>query len=288
MTRSLNDCAAPAKLNLFLHVTGRREDGYHLLQSVFQLVDLQDTLHFKLRDDQAIVRTTPIESLPPEQDLTVRAARLLQSEAQVRGLVVGGADIAIEKRLPMGGGIGGGSSNAATTLIALNHLWGTGLSRAQLMQLGLVLGADVPFFLLGRNAFVEGIGEHLTPIQTPELWFVLIHPGVNVPTPQIFQSAELTRDTKVVKIADFSDRLPGFGKNDLQAVAARAFPPVADALDWLSHRANARMTGSGAGVFATFASESDADTMHRQVPATWRAWKTKALAEHPMAHLLPS
>ena len=263
MTRSLNDCAAPAKLNLFLHVTGRREDGYHLLQSVFQLVDLQDTLHFKLRDDQAIVRTTPIESLPPEQDLTVRAARLLQSEAQVRGLVVGGADIAIEKRLPMGGGIGGGSSNAATTLIALNHLWGTGLSRAQLMQLGLVLGADVPFFLLGRNAFVEGIGEHLTPIQTPELWFVLIHPGVNVPTPQIFQSAELTRDTKVVKIADFSDRLPGFGKNDLQAVAARAFPPVADALDWLSHRANARMTGSGAGVFATFASESDADTMHR-------------------------
>jgi len=288
VTRSLNDCAAPAKLNLFLHVTGRREDGYHLLQSVFQLVDLQDTLHFKLRDDQAIVRTTPIESLPPEQDLTVRAARLLQSEAQVRGLVVGGADIAIEKRLPMGGGIGGGSSNAATTLIALNHLWGTGLSRAQLMQLGLVLGADVPFFLLGRNAFVEGIGEHLTPIQTPELWFVLIHPGVNVPTPQIFQSAELTRDTKVVKIADFSDRLPGFGKNDLQAVAARAFPPVADALDWLSHRANARMTGSGAGVFATFASESDADTMHRQVPATWRAWKTKALAEHPMAHLLPS
>ena len=288
MTRSLNDCAAPAKLNLFLHVTGRREDGYHLLQSVFQLIDLQDTLHFTLRNDQAIVRTTEIESLPPEQDLTVRAARLLQSEAQSRGLVVGGADISIEKRLPMGGGIGGGSSNAATTLIALNHLWGTGLSRAELMRLGLALGADVPFFLLGGNAFVEGIGEQLTPIQTPELWFVLIHPGVNVPTPQIFQTPELTRDTKVVKIADFSDRLPGFGRNDLQAVAARAYPPVADALDWLSQRANARMTGSGAGVFATFASESDADTTLRQVPATWRAWKTKALAEHPMAHLLPS
>jgi len=288
VTRSLNDCAAPAKLNLFLHVTGRREDGYHLLQSVFQLIDLQDTLHFTLRDDQAIVRTTDIESLPPEQDLTVRAARLLQSEARSRGLVVGGADIAIEKRLPMGGGIGGGSSNAATTLIALNHLWGTGLSRAELMQLGLALGADVPFFLLGGNAFVEGIGEHLTPIQTPEVWFVLIHPGVNVPTPQIFQSPELTRDTKVVKIADFSDRLPGFGKNDLQAVASRAFPPVADALDWLSHRATARMTGSGAGVFATFASESDADATLSQVPPTWRAWKAKALAVHPMAHLLPS
>ena len=188
MTRSLNDCPAPAKLNLFLHVTGRREDGYHLLQSVFQLIDLQDTLHFTLRDDQAIVRTTDIASLPPEHDLTVRAARLLQSEAQARGLAVGGADIAIEKRLPMGGGIGGGSSNAATTLISLNHLWGTGLSRAELMRLGLALGADVPFFLLGGNAFVEGIGEHLTPIQTPEVWFVLIHPGVNVPTPQIFQT----------------------------------------------------------------------------------------------------
>jgi 4-diphosphocytidyl-2-C-methyl-D-erythritol kinase len=286
--RSLNDCPAPAKLNLFLHVTGRRDDGYHLLQSVFQLIDLQDTLHFQLRDDDAIVRTTDIASLPPEQDLTVRAARLLQSDALARGLAVGGAEIAIEKCLPMGGGIGGGSSNAATTLIALNHLWGTGLSRAELMRLGLQLGADVPFFLFGGNAFVEGIGEQLTPIQTPEGWFVLIHPGVSVPTPLIFQTPELTRDTKVVKIADFSDRLPWFGRNDLQAVAARAFPPVADALDWLSHRANARMTGSGAGVFATFASESDADTMLGQVPATWRAWKAKALAKHPMAHLLSS
>ncbi|MFN5099433.1 MAG: 4-(cytidine 5'-diphospho)-2-C-methyl-D-erythritol kinase [Burkholderiaceae bacterium] len=288
MPRSLNDCPAPAKLNLFLHVTGRRDDGYHLLQSVFQLIDLQDTLHFQLRDDDAIVRTTDIASLPPEQDLTVRAARLLQSDALARGLAVGGAEIAIEKRLPMGGGIGGGSSNAATTLIALNHLWGTSLSRAELMRLGLQLGADVPFFLFGGNAFVEGIGEQLTPIQTPEGWFVLIHPGVSVPTPLIFQTPELTRDTKVVKIADFSDRLPRFGRNDLQAVAARAFPPVADALDWLSHRANARMTGSGAGVFATFASESDADTMLGQVPATWRAWKAKALAKHPMAHLLSS
>ncbi|MFN5233748.1 MAG: 4-(cytidine 5'-diphospho)-2-C-methyl-D-erythritol kinase [Burkholderiaceae bacterium] len=288
MPRSLNDCPAPAKLNLFLHVTGRRDDGYHLLQSVFQLIDLQDTLHFQLRDDDAIVRTTDIASLPPEQDLTVRAARLLQSDALARGLAVGGAEIAIEKCLPMGGGIGGGSSNAATTLIALNHLWGTGLSRAELMRLGLQLGADVPFFLFGGNAFVEGIGEQLTPIQTPEGWFVLIHPGVSVPTPLIFQTPELTRDTKVVKIADFSDRLPRFGRNDLQAVAARAFPPVADALDWLSHRANARMTGSGAGVFATFASESDADTMLGQVPATWRAWKAKALAKHPMAHLLSS
>ncbi len=286
--RELVDCAAPAKLNLFLHVIGRRDDGYHLLQSVFQLIDLHDTLHFRLRQDQAIVRSTEIDGVAAEQDLTVRAARLLQTEARARGLDVTGVEIAIEKRLPMGGGIGGGSSNAATTLIALNQLWGTGLSRAELMRLGLALGADVPFFLGGGNAFVEGVGEQLTPIQTPERWFVLIHPGVSVPTPLIFQSPELTRDSKVVKIADFSDRLPGFGRNDLQAVAARAFPPVADALDWLSHRADARMTGSGAGVFASFASESDAAATLQQVPDRWRAWKAKALALHPMAHLLPS
>lgn len=286
--RELVDCAAPAKLNLFLHVIGRRDDGYHLLQSVFQLIDLHDTLHFRLRQDQAIVRSTEIDGVAAEQDLTVRAARLLQTEARARGLDVAGVEIAIEKHLPMGGGIGGGSSNAATTLIALNQLWGTGLSRAELMRLGLALGADVPFFLGGGNAFVEGVGEQLTPIQTPERWFVLIHPGVSVPTPLIFQSPELTRDSKVVKIADFSDRLPGFGRNDLQAVAARAFPPVADALDWLSHRADARMTGSGAGVFASFASESDAAATLQQVPDRWRAWKAKALALHPMAHLLPS
>ena len=286
--RELVDCAAPAKLNLFLHVIGRRDDGYHLLQSVFQLIDLHDTLHFRLRQEHAIVRSTEIDGVTAEQDLTVRAARLLQTEARARGLDVAGVEIAIEKRLPMGGGIGGGSSNAATTLIALNQLWGTGLSRAELMRLGLALGADVPFFLGGGNAFVEGVGEQLTPIQTPERWFVLIHPGVSVPTPLIFQSPELTRDSKVVKIADFSDRLPGFGRNDLQAVAARAFPPVADALDWLSHRADARMTGSGAGVFASFASESDAAATLQQVPDSWRAWKAKALALHPMAHLLPS
>jgi len=288
VARQLIDCAAPAKLNLFLHVVGRRADGYHLLQSVFQLIDLHDTLHFRLREDQAIVRSTEIDGVAAEQDLSVRAARLLQSEAQARGIDVAGVEIAIEKRLPLGGGIGGGSSNAATTLIALNHLWGIGLSRVDLMRLGLALGADVPFFLGGGNAFVEGIGERLTPVQTAPCWFVLIHSGVSVPTPLIFQSPELTRDSKVVKIADFSDRLPGFGRNDLQAVAARAFPPVADALDWLSHRADARMTGSGAGVFASFASESDAATTLRQVPAQWRAWKAKALAEHPMAHLLPS
>ena len=284
----LHHCAAPAKLNLFLHVTGRRADGYHLLQSVFQLIDLCDELDFDLRDDGRIVRTTDIADVPADADLTVRAARLLQAVAAERGIRVPGADIAIHKRLPMGGGIGGGSSDAATTLIVLNHLWQAGFSRAELMRLGLQLGADVPFFLLGENAFVEGIGEQLTPVSTPPAWFVLVHPGVAVPTPIIFRSPELTRDTKVVRIADFSRRLPAYGKNDLQAVAARAFPPVADALKWLSDHGDARMTGSGACVFAAFASESDADAVLRQVPSAWRSWKTRALAEHPLASLLPS
>ena len=288
MKRSLHHCAAPAKLNLFLHVTGLRDDGYHLLQSVFQLIDLQDELDFTLRDDDAILRTTDIVGVPANEDLVVRAAHLLKSEAQARGLSTTGVDIAIDKRLPMGGGIGGGSSDAATTLIALNHLWETRFSREELMRIGLALGADVPFFLLGRNAFVEGIGERLTPLRTPAAWFVLIHPGVSVPTPVIFKAAELTRDSKVVTIADFSERLPGFGKNDLQAVAARAFPPVADALKWLSDFGEARMTGSGACVFAVFASESDVDETLRRVPATWRAWKTRTLDAHPLAHLLPS
>ncbi len=284
----LHHCAAPAKLNLFLHVTGRRADGYHLLQSVFQLIDLCDELDFDLRDDGRIVRTTDIADVPADADLTVRAARLLQAAAAERGIRVPGANIAIHKRLPMGGGIGGGSSDAATTLIVLNHLWQAGFSRAELMRLGLQLGADVPFFLLGENAFVEGIGEQLTPVSTPPTWFVLVHPGVAVPTPIIFRSPELTRDTKVVRIADFSRRLPAYGKNDLQAVAARAFPPVADALKWLSDHGDARMTGSGACVFAAFASESDADAVLRQVPVQWRSWKTQALAAHPLASLLPS
>ncbi len=288
MPASLHHCAAPAKLNLFLHVTGRRADGYHLLQSVFQLIDLHDELHFDLRDDGAVVRTTDLDGVPAEIDLTVRAAKLLQAAADERGIRVPGADIAIDKRLPMGGGIGGGSSDAATTLIVLNHLWQAGFKRAELMQLGLKLGADVPFFLLGQNAFVEGIGERLTPISTTPAWFVVIHPGVSVPTPIIFQSNELTRDTKPIRITDFSKRLPVFGKNDLQAVAARAFPPVADALEWLSDHGDARMTGSGACVFAAFESESAADTVLRQVPSRWRSWKARTLDAHPLASLLPS
>jgi 4-diphosphocytidyl-2-C-methyl-D-erythritol kinase len=284
----LHDCRAPAKLNLFLHVVGRRDDGYHLLQSVFQLIDLADVLHFDLRDDAVIMRVTNVPEVPASDDLIVRAAQLLADVMTQRGGKPAGVNIAIEKHIPMGGGLGGGSSDAATTLIALNHLWRAGMTRSELMALGLQLGADVPFFLLGKNAFVEGIGEQLTAVPTPPTWFVVIHPGISVPTPVIFSAPELTRNTKAVKIADFSGGPLGFGKNDLQAVAARAFPPVADAVEWLSGFGEGRMTGSGACVFAAFASESEADAVLQRVPAEWRVWKARTLAAHPMADLLQS
>ena len=287
MTSILNQCAAPAKLNLFLHVTGRRADGYHLLQTVFQLIDRGDTLHFCARDDGAINRTTEVEGVPAESDLVIRAARLLQQAAQRRKPSLQyGADIAVEKRLPMGGGLGGGSSDAATTLLALNQLWQAGLSREELMALGLQLGADVPFFLFGRNAFAEGIGEALAEVDTPDCWYVVIEPGVQVPTQRIFSATELTRDTKPVRMSDFSGALPGFGKNDLQVVAARLFPPVAEALTWLGQYGDARMTGSGACVFCAFGQEAQADEALKAVPAGWQAWKAKSLKRHPLAHLL--
>jgi 4-diphosphocytidyl-2-C-methyl-D-erythritol kinase len=291
--RVLPDCPAPAKLNLFLHVTGRRPDGYHLLQTAFQLIDHGDLLHFEVRDDGIIRRTTEIGGVPEESDLVIRAARLLKSEAgrsrDTRNL---GADIAIEKRLPMGGGLGGGSSDAATTLIALNHLWETGFNRAELMALGLRLGADVPFFVFGQNAFAEGVGEKLSPLGTPDCWYVVIEPGVAAPTASIFASPELTRDSKPVRITDFPEASIGFGKNDLQVVASKLFPPIAEALKWLQRFGEARMTGSGACVFCAFQYERDADKALDDVlmhgPGSWKAWKARSIERHPLSHLLRS
>ncbi|WP_395823658.1 4-(cytidine 5'-diphospho)-2-C-methyl-D-erythritol kinase [Collimonas sp.] len=290
MTRTLNNCPAPAKLNLFLHVTGRRPDGYHLLQTVFQLVDLSDLLHFEVRQDGLIRRSTDIAGVPEESDLIVRAARLLQSAIQTKDKISAippGANISIEKKLPMGGGLGGGSSDAATTLMALNHLWQGSLTREELMALGLQLGADVPFFLFGRNAFAEGIGESLQKLDTPALWFVIIQPAVAIPTEIIFSSSELTRDTKPVKMTHFSiasNKL--FGKNDLEPVAAMQFPEVANAIKWLSNYGDARMTGSGACVFCGFLQEDQADKVLKLVPSHWKAWKAKAMQKHPLAGLL--
>ncbi len=286
---SLHNCPAPAKLNLFLHVVGRRPDGYHLLQSVFQLIDRSDTLHFDLRDDDRIVRTTDVPGVPEEQDLIVRALRALQAEYERRhGRLPPGIDVAVEKCLPMGGGLGGGSSDAATALMAANHLWQAGLTDAELIAIGLPLGADIPFFLFGETAFAEGVGEALQAVPGPDCWYVVIEPGVAVPTVAIFTAPDLTRDTKAITISDFSRRhvesndLIGFGKNDLQDVAARLFPPVAEAIEWLGRYGAARMTGSGSCVFCAFSTEQEAEQVLKQVPARWRAWKAKALQRHPM------
>ncbi|RJG04982.1 4-(cytidine 5'-diphospho)-2-C-methyl-D-erythritol kinase [Noviherbaspirillum cavernae] len=288
MIRTLNNCPAPAKLNLFLHVTGRRPDGYHLLQTVFQLIDHGDLLHFEVREDGEIRRTTDVVGVPEDSDLIVRAAQLLKSAT---GSTLG-ANIAIEKLLPMGGGLGGGSSDAATTLIVLNHLWQTGQSRAQLMKLGLQLGADVPFFIFGRNAFAEGVGEELQAVAAPDCWYLVIEPGVSVPTASIFASPELTRDSKPVRISDFPEASIGFGKNDLQVVATKLFPPIAEALEWLKPYGEARMTGSGACVFCAFQQEHEADLALEQVlkigPANWTAWKARSIERHPLSHLLKS
>lgn len=287
--KSLLNCPAPAKLNLFLHVNGRRADGYHLLQTVFQIIDRSDTLHFTLRDDQELHRTNEIEGVPAEQDLVIRAARLLQAEVQRRsGALPPGVNITIDKILPMGGGLGGGSSDAATTFMALNQLWKAGLTRQELMAMALPLGADVPFFIFGETGFAEGVGEDLQPVAAPDCWYVVIEPGVQCPTAQIFTSEHLTRDTAPVKMSDFSSHyanrndLRQFGKNDLQQVACRLFPQVADAVEWLGAYGDARMTGSGACVFLAVHSEEQADAVLAKVPAAWTGWKAKALKQHPI------
>ena len=268
-------CPAPAKLNLFLHVVGRRADGYHLLQTAFRLLDWGDTLDFTRRDDGVIRRTTDIAGIAPEHDLVVRAARLLQAHTGCQL----GADIGVHKVLPMGGGIGGGSSDAATTLIALNRLWQTGLRRAELQALGLQLGADVPVFIFGRDAFAEGVGEALQPLELAPAWYVLISPGVSIPTAEIFGAGDLTRNTPLIRMPDFAVSTT---RNDLQAVACKRYPQVQSAIDWLGQHAPARMTGSGSCVFAEVASAQHADWVAAQCPPAWTAWKVRSSSRHPL------
>ncbi|QID18884.1 4-(cytidine 5'-diphospho)-2-C-methyl-D-erythritol kinase [Nitrogeniibacter mangrovi] len=275
VTTELLDCPAPAKLNLFLHVTGRRPDGYHLLQTAFRLLDWGDRLGFRLRADGRIRRVTEVPGVPPEDDLVVRAAHALRDWAGERR----GVDILIDKHLPMGGGLGGGSSDAATTLLALNRLWGLHASRDALEALALPLGADVPFFVFGRSAFAEGVGERLTPLELPPRWYVVVAPGVSVPTAAIFGAKELTRNTKPIKIADFAMSAT---RNDLERVARARYPQIAAAIDWLGAIAPARMTGSGACLFSEFESERQARDVAGQCPAPWRAWAVRGLDRHPL------
>ncbi|WP_233846814.1 4-(cytidine 5'-diphospho)-2-C-methyl-D-erythritol kinase [Paraburkholderia sp. HD33-4] len=284
-TNSLRDCLAPAKLNLFLHITGRRPDGYHTLQTVFQLLDWGDTLHFTRRDDGLITRRTEIADVPPEHDLTVRAATLLKAHTGSRE----GVDIEIDKRLPMGAGLGGGSSDAATTLLALNRLWKLDLPRQELQDLALKLGADVPFFVFGKNAFAEGVGESLDVVQLPPRYFLVVTPRVQVPTAAIFSEKALTRDTKPLIITDFpaehscnTEWPESFGRNDMQQVVVGKYAEVAQVLRWFEDIAPARMSGSGASVFAAFRSKAEAEAAQAKLPGEWSSAVATGLDQHPL------
>ena len=266
---------APAKLNLMLRIVGRRADGYHLLQTVFQFLDRCDRLWFIPRADGIIAREGVVASVAPEADLTIRAARLLQQVTDTGC----GATIRIDKRLPLGGGLGGGSSDAATTLAALNHIWQTGLSLAQLAQLGLQLGADVPVFVHGQTAWAEGVGERLTPVELPEPWFVVLTPACQVSTGVVFNDPELTRNSPLSTIADFVN---GAGGNDCEAVVYRRYPEVAAAAAWLNRHGAARMTGTGAGVFAAFPDAGSANRVLEKLPQGWSGFVAAGRNQSPL------
>lgn len=266
---------APGKLNLFLHVVGRREDGYHLLQTAFQFIDLADHIRFFTRPAGTIERRVDLPGIRPEEDLTLRAARVL---AEHCGRVPG-VSIELVKRLPVQGGVGGGSSDAATVLVALNELWHCGLSGPELMELARGLGADVPVFVGGRAAWAEGVGERLTPVDFPERTYLLIQPDAGVDTAGVFQDPELTRDSPIITISGF---LQSGGRNDCEPVVRRRQPVVAEALDWLGEVAAARLTGTGSCVYAAMPDEERARAVLRQVPARWRGWVVRGLNRSPL------
>ena len=270
---------APAKLNLFLHVTGRRPDGYHELQTVFQLIDLCDTIAIAVREDGRIERPDGPPGVDPESDLTVRAARALQ---QATGCKLG-ATLRVRKRIPMGGGLGGGSSDAASVLLGLNEVWGCGLAVDALARLGLPLGADVPVFVRGSSAWGQGVGEDLQPLELPESWYVVIHPGVAVGTRDVFQSPELTRNSPVITIRAF---FQSGGRNDCEPVVRARFPAVAEALDWLEKYAPARLTGTGSCIFAPCATAIDAERLAARVPDRWTSYVARGLNVSPVHAML--
>ena len=278
---------APAKLNLFLHVTGQRADGYHDLQTLFQIIDLRDELAFEIdrsgviaRVDDAASAPGPLAAIPSAEDLVVRAATLLRAKAGDPAL---GVRIRLRKRIPLGGGLGGGSSDAATTLLVLNRLWACGLSVTQLAELGLTLGADVPVFVQGESGLGEGVGERLTALTLPERWFLVLHPGVSVPTRDIFQASELTRNSPILTIPAL---LASGGRNDCEPVVRKRYPQVAEALDWLGRFAPSRLTGTGSCLFASFDSAAAAERVAARVPDVWRVWVARGLSHSPLQALL--
>lgn len=266
---------APAKLNLMLRVLGRRSDGYHELQTVFQFIGLADELAFRPAPGGRIERSGGLPGVRPEEDLTVRAARLLQAETGVRQ----GVEIRVDKRIPIGGGLGGGSSDAATVLVALNELWGCGLSADRLAELGLKLGADVPVFVRGRSAWAEGVGERIRPVDLPQPWYLVVAPDCHVSTAAVFADPQLTRNSHPITIRAFVD---GDHRNDCLGVVRDRYPAVSQALDWLSGFGEARLTGTGTCVFAEFADQEAARAAHRHLPSGWRGWVVRGLNRSPL------
>ena len=270
---------SPAKVNLFLHITGRRDDGYHEIQTAFQFLDYSDSLEFQVQQSCAIELLTPIKGVKNESNLIIRAAKCLQSHTDSKQ----GAKISIEKRLPIGGGLGGGSSNAATTLIALNHLWQTKLTTTKLAQLGLTLGADVPVFIYGFAAWAEGVGEELTPILPAEPWYVVIVPDCQVSTAEVFSSQELTRDCEPITISRF---LSGEGKNVCEGVVLKNYSAISEAVNWLNRYGKSRMSGTGACVFADFDSQIQAQQVLDDLPSHWQGFIAKGCNQSPLTTLM--
>ncbi|NDU85302.1 MAG: 4-(cytidine 5'-diphospho)-2-C-methyl-D-erythritol kinase [Ferrovum sp.] len=268
---------APAKLNLFLRVTGRRADGYHTLQTLFTFLDYGDTLDVMVTEDGSIGRQSPVIGVREEDDLSLRAARLLQQEAQVSQ----GAQLRLYKHIPVGGGLGGGSSDAATTLLVLNRLWGLRWEPWRLAQLGLKLGADVPVFVWGQTALATGVGEELTPLTVPERWYLVVSPGVFVSTAAVFAAPDLTRNSNPVKIRDFSEGITG---NDLQPVVERLYPEVARLLRWLGKFGEAHMSGSGSCCFLVFSTAAEAQQVKSRLPSDYRGFVARGRQCHPLFH----
>ena len=269
-------CLSPAKLNLFLHITGRRPDGYHSLQTAFQLLDWGDTMQFTPRNDNEIRLSMCKAGISENENLIVRAARLLQ---EILPGEPPGADITVEKLIPLGGGLGGGSSNAATTLLALSHLWGLNIESEKLQSIGAKLGADVPVFVAGYSAWAEGIGDILTPLALPSNWYFIIQPNCHVSTAKIFSHGELTRDTSPIKLAAF---FRGSSRNDCQAIVRNLHPEVDNALKWLEKFGEAKLTGTGACIFASFETKEEVDAIRRQLPRKWTGYVARGINKSPV------
>ena len=270
---------APAKLNLFLHITGQRQDGYHLLQTVFQFIQLIDVIDFTILESGLVRRSSTSLKIDERDDLVIKAAQKIKKRSGSKL----GVDISVKKNIPIGGGLGGGSSDAATTLVALNELWQTGLSIDELSEIGLSLGADIPFFINGNAAWAEGVGDKLTPINLDECFYLVIYPNCGISTKAVFEASDLTRNTPRITIRDFHD---GNGKNDCESHVRNHYRDVTEALDWLGEYASSKLTGTGACLFAQFSDENEANEVKYKLPTKWQGYVVKGINKSPLLERL--